>query len=194
MKRFIFSILCVSVFFIGIGSLVDKVGARFKSDERALEIIKQARIAIGGEEAIKNVRSLTINGRASKTFSFDGTSRTEQGDLEVALQLPNQFTKMMKFGSGQEGAGENLIDKNVVIIRNGGDKADFKIEYLDGANKNVVIMKKGDGDNFELLKNGTSADGHKIIVNKDLGFSGEGFRANELFRKTFAAFLYFKFA
>lgn len=42
MKKFIFSILCVSVFFIGLGGLINQVGAKFKSDERALEIIKQA--------------------------------------------------------------------------------------------------------------------------------------------------------
>ena len=51
MKRFIVSILCVSVFFIGLGSLAEKAGARFKSDPRALEIIKQARQAIGVADA-----------------------------------------------------------------------------------------------------------------------------------------------
>ena len=56
MKRFIVSILCVTVFFIGLGGLVEKVAAGFKSDERALAIIKQARAAIGGEANIANAR------------------------------------------------------------------------------------------------------------------------------------------
>ena len=62
MKRFIISVLCVSVFFIGLGGLVEKTSANFKSDARALELIRLARIAVGGEANIKNVRSMTING------------------------------------------------------------------------------------------------------------------------------------
>ena len=110
MKRFIVSILCVSVFFIGLGSLVDRVGAKFKSDEKALTLIKQAQSAIGGETAVKNVKSLSIVGSVTKTFDFDGTARTEQGDLEINLQLPNQFAKMMKLrredNSTNEKSGE----------------------------------------------------------------------------------------
>ena len=53
MKSFIVSVLCVSVFFIGLGSLVDKVGATFKSDEKALELVRKARQAIGGDNAVR---------------------------------------------------------------------------------------------------------------------------------------------
>ena len=49
MKKFAVSVLTISVFFVGLGSLAEKVGARFKSDEKALEIIGKARTAIGGE-------------------------------------------------------------------------------------------------------------------------------------------------
>ena len=56
MKRFIFSILCVAVFFIGLGALVEKTGAKFKSDERALALIAKSRQAIGGDTAISSVR------------------------------------------------------------------------------------------------------------------------------------------
>ena len=65
MKRFIISVLSVTVFCVGLGALVEKVGAKFKSDEKALALIKQARIAIGGEQSIADVRSMECADRKS---------------------------------------------------------------------------------------------------------------------------------
>ena len=128
MKKFTVSILCVAVFFIGLGGLVERAGARFKSDDRALEIIKQARIAIGGEDAIKQVRAFTMTARAAQTFTFDGVAKTEQGDVEIDMQLPNQLAKTMRFGNAGGGAGgsEKIVNRNVVVIKKDGDAADFK--------------------------------------------------------------------
>jgi hypothetical protein len=69
MKKFIVSVLCAAIFFIGLGGLVEKAAAGFKSDERALAIIKQARAAIGGEANIANVRALTITAKATHNFA-----------------------------------------------------------------------------------------------------------------------------
>jgi hypothetical protein len=77
MKRFIISVLFVTVFCIGLGALVEKAGAKFKSDERALALIKQARIAIGGEQSIADVRSMIIKGNTSITFRLKDGARTE---------------------------------------------------------------------------------------------------------------------
>src|SRR5256885_6260618 len=98
MKRFIFSILFVSAFFVGVGTIVDKVGAKFKSDEKALELIRQARQAIGGDSAIGSVQSLRIVGQTTKTFKMDGVSRSESGETEIALQLPDKLTRMTRMG------------------------------------------------------------------------------------------------
>ena len=76
MKRFIFSILSVAVFFVGLGAIVDKVGARFKSDDKAVELIRQARLAIGGDQAIAGIRSMTISGKTSHTFTINGGGTT----------------------------------------------------------------------------------------------------------------------
>ena len=65
MKKFTIMILCVSTFFVGLGGLVESVSASFKSDERALEIMRLARQAIGGEQNIKAMQALTIKGKAS---------------------------------------------------------------------------------------------------------------------------------
>ncbi|HXG84344.1 MAG TPA: hypothetical protein VNI84_09975 [Pyrinomonadaceae bacterium] len=190
MKRFIISVLCVAVFFIGLGSLVEKTGARFKSDERALEIIKQARAAIGGEAAIKNVSGLTVTGRVAQTFNLDGTARTEQGDLEINLQLPNRFAKVMKFARQNDGGiAQTAIEKNVVVLRKSGDKADFNLENSGDGRKKVFIMKKGDGDDAEALTGDANANIKKIFVDKNIKFNHAEARQNELFRTTFALLL-----
>ena len=74
MKKFtLISILFVSrVFFIGLGGyLIKQVGARFKSDEkRSLKLIRLARAGNRRRRGIltTSVQSLTISGKATKTF------------------------------------------------------------------------------------------------------------------------------
>src|SRR5438552_336874 len=106
MKRFIISVLFVSVFCIGLGALVDKTSAKFKSDEKALALIRQARQAIGGDSAIVNVKSMTIVGQTTRIFKRDGAERTEQGETEINLQLPDRMMKMTKSHVGDGAGGE----------------------------------------------------------------------------------------
>ena len=79
MKRFIVSVLGVSVFCVGLGAIVENVvlgaivenvGARFKSDEKALALIKQARLAIGGDQSLAEIRSMVIKGSTTHTFKI----------------------------------------------------------------------------------------------------------------------------
>jgi hypothetical protein len=216
MKRFIVSVLCVSVFFIGLGGLVNKVGAKFKSDEKALELLRKARQAIGGEAAVADVKSMTILGKATKTFEVEGVAKTDQGDLEINFELPNKMSKMMKIGSGD---GDNqIVDKraNVIVMNKdgGGGNVQFRTEGDDAANgDNVkkIIIKKSDGTTEEvktsdkepimLQRTGgnqtvvTSEDGktvnvegNKVFIRKADG-GGEPFRSNELFRTTLSLLL-----
>lgn len=182
MKKFIIMVLCVSTFFIGLGGLVDKAAAKFKSDERALEIIRQARVAIGGDANINNVRSMSITAKSTKTFDADGVSKTEQGDLEINLQLPNKFSKMLKFGNA---GGEDIIKKDVkvIVMKNGDDKT------MPAPDKNgdVLIFKK-EGDK-NVIEENNSADGKKVLVDKIIRNAGGEKRHNELFRTTFALLL-----
>ncbi|MEO8648500.1 MAG: hypothetical protein ABI539_04980 [Acidobacteriota bacterium] len=143
MKKIFISIAFAVLFFAGLGSLVDKAGARFRSDERALVLLKQARLAIGGEQAVANVRSMTISGRTAKTFSLNGTSRTEDGQIEIAMQMPDKFSKTIKIGGGDGStAGEQLLSQqhDVIILKKGevvpsGKTGDFITE--DG--KRVIV-------------------------------------------------------
>ena len=210
MKRFIGSILCVSVFFIGLGGLVEKAAAGFKSDEQALAIIKQARAAIGGEANITNVRALTITAKATHNFTLDGAARSEQGDLEINMQLPNGFSKTMKFGDGVKGDGAvrkefdvfvrtidgeaPMLDKtadgdgkrNIVIMRKGeGEPLVVNTDEASAQGERKFVIRKGDGTAREL----TSADGKRIVVDENLKFSPGKMRHNELFRTAFALLL-----
>jgi hypothetical protein len=196
MKKFIISILCVAVFFIGLGNLVEQTGARFKSDEKALALIKQAQIAIGGEEAIRNVKSFSINGTVTKNFDFDGVARTEQGDLEINLQLPNQFAKMMKLRREDNSNGEKTTEikkeVNVIVMRQGeGDAPILRQSDPNAPKQDVMIVRKNKdgnvvfgGENTGIINGG---EVRKIVVNKD--GSGVNFHQNELFRTTLALLL-----
>ncbi|MDQ6786187.1 MAG: hypothetical protein M3033_05140 [Acidobacteriota bacterium] len=190
MKRFIVSILCVAVFFIGLGSLVDKVGAKFKSDERALAIIAQARQAIGGDAAIKNVRSMTIVGSAAQTFTIDGATRTEQGNLEIAFQLPGQFSKMLKIGKevGDANGGAARHETRVFITTKDDDKTTTNVNGAEGSGK-VFIVKKGDEEKVVSGENEIGAGDNKKIVRHAVAIDGSHMRQNELFRTTFALLL-----
>jgi len=156
MKKFITTVLGLSIFFLGIGALLDKVGAKFKSDEKALELIAKARQAIGGDAAIASIQSMHITGKTTRTFSVDGSTITEQGDADIALQLPNKFMKMVKLNHDGPGVpGETQVRKNVELVVVG-DAAAAKGEMIGG----------GDG-------NGTGAGVRKVILRKDDGSAQE---------------------
>ena len=115
MKKFIISVLCVSVFFIGLGGLVEKTSANFKSDARALELVRLARVAIGGEANINNVRSMTISGTTARTFKTAETEQIKGGSVEINLELPNKFSKMVSIGE----PGEGTAARQRLVVRVG---------------------------------------------------------------------------
>ncbi len=160
-------ILLVSTFFIGLGSLVDNAGAKFKSDAKALELIRQARIAIGGDVNINNVRSLTIAGNSMNYFEREGVHQTLPGNLEINLQLPNRFSKMVRIGNPDETNG-NVEDRKhveVIVINKDGEEG---IKTGGDVKKNVVIVKDKDGKVLtEDIKPGNGQ--RKIIIKKDDG-------------------------
>ena len=189
MKKFIIMVLSVAVFFVGLGGIVDRAGAKFKSDERALAIIAQARQAIGGEAAIKNVRSLTIIGNAAQTFSVDGATRIEQGSLEINLQMPNQFSKMLKIGKESDLARGDEIRRQTEVFLITKDVDNEVFNHKEGDSKRrIAIMKKGDEGNV-TLKEGELPDGKRVEVNKMIRSDAAHFRHNELLRTTFALLL-----
>lgn len=219
MKKFIVSVLSISVFFIGLGNLVEKASATFKSDEKALELLGKARVAVGGDSAVAGVKSMTILGKTTKTFETEGVARTEQGDTEINFELPNKMSKMLKIGAGDSGSTQ-ITDKRVDVIvmtKGDGDNVQWKTQSNDNANGDGVkkiIIKKSDGTTEELKTDGkepvivlkkvdgntstlkteggntVTVDGQKVFIRKA---EADGdmlkFRSNELLRTTLSLLL-----
>lgn len=163
MRKFLISVLCTAVFFVGLGSLIEKTGAQFKSDEKALALIAKARQAIGGDANIKNVRSMTIVGNSTHTFVMEGIERSEGGKLEINFELPGKFNKMSRIGNlaGAEGNAEIHKEFDVIITKPGADAK-------NPGDKKITILKKDDGQ--VLTEDIKPGDGErKIIIKKDDG-------------------------
>ncbi|MFM9903747.1 MAG: hypothetical protein ACKVQJ_04155 [Pyrinomonadaceae bacterium] len=175
MKRFIFSILCVSVFFIGVGSLVERTGAKFKSDEKALALIAKARQAIGGDAAVSSVQSMVIVGKTTRQMKLNGVSQPQDGETEIALQFPDKMSRTIKMGNA-DGTDDTVkfVDKQVDVVVMGGDKDNMKVIVNgegEGTGANIskkIIVKKDDGSVQEL----TGADADKWIAEHP-GVAGE---------------------
>ncbi|MEP7076961.1 MAG: hypothetical protein ABI878_14235 [Acidobacteriota bacterium] len=194
MKRFITTILGVTVFFLAVGAIVEKTSAKFKSDEKALALIRAARQAIGGDSSIAGVQSLRIVGQTTQTFKVNGTDKVEQGETEIALMLPDKLMKMIKIGH-DDGTGqqEKMINRQVDVVVTGEakDKVTFNGEG-DGQGGQVFVFKKGDGDapgvaapdgKAIILEKGdgdvqevNTSDGKKIIIHKVEGSDNVEFR------------------
>jgi hypothetical protein len=57
------------------------------ADDRATEILKQAREAIGGEQRLQKIEALHINGQYRRVFG----ERQMGGDREISIALPNKY-------------------------------------------------------------------------------------------------------
>ena len=214
MKRFIFSILCVSVFFIGVGALVERTGAKFKSDEKALALIAKARIAIGGDAAINGVQSMVIVGKTTHSMKLNGIQHDEQGETEIALELPDKMMKMGKIGHS-DGTEPPMIRKqvDVVVVGEAEDATKLKAEAEAEANEVAgtgagvhKIIIKADGTTeklngkqakvfFHKIESGEvngdgTGEGNHIIIDKEFAEAHHNaMRQNELLRTTLGLLL-----
>lgn len=170
MKQFIFSVLAVTVFCVGLGSLAEHAGASFKSDEKALAIIRDARQAIGGDTAIAGVRSMVIGGQSARTIKIDGVERTEQAETEIVWQLPDKLMKTVAIRDGK--GGDKMINRQVDVVVVG-DKKGIGEGQGTGSGSGVkkIVIKKDDGTVQEL----TGAEAEKVIA-ADGGASGDNVR------------------
>ncbi len=206
MKNFIVSILCAAVFFVGMGALVEKAGARFKSDEKALELIRRARVAIGGDAAIAEVRSMTIVGRTTKTLKIEGTEQTIQGETEIAMQLPDRLMKTVRLGdAGDAAAGAEKRVEVIVMSKDAAEtvgaegglrkvivKGDRAPAEFTSENGQRVVVRTKDGTVSELTeKDGKFVDpnGKEVIMTRVAKGPDASVKQNELARTTLALLL-----
>ncbi len=168
MKRFIFSVLCVAVFFIGIGAIANSVSAKFGSDERALAIINQARLAIGGDAAIADVQNLVIKGSTTTNFEkADGSISSQKGETQIALQLPDKFMKTMTIGDTDSPDKKIMTKTFDVVVVKGEGTASATADGVDKGDRDVVF-KSEDGNRIEVRRvNGEPAElEQQVIVRK----------------------------
>ncbi len=162
MKRFVISILSISCLFVGLGTLADQVGARFRSDEKAMEIVRRARLAIGGDAALAEVRSLVISGRSVHTLKVGDQQRQEPGETEIALQFPDKLSQKITIGKsdGPDMADAKLISKGrkMVVVNKDGE-GEVRVFAGEPMTETIVVKERADG-NGEF----TTTDGKKIIV------------------------------
>jgi hypothetical protein len=174
MKRFIFSVLAVVFVCVGAGAIVERAGASFKSDEKALAIISDARRAIGGETALIAIRSMAISGNVTRTIKIDGVEKTIQGESEIAIQLPDKLMRTIAIKDGDGTKGGKMIQRqvDVVVAGDGERKVTVKGEG-SGAGNGVkkIVIKKDDGTVHEY----TGADAERIIA-EDGGPAGDNVR------------------
>ena len=176
MKRFLVSVLTVSVFFLGLGTLVEKVGAHFKSDEKALALVKAARAAIGGDAAINGIQSLRIKGATTHTFKVDGTDRTETGETEIAMQLPDKLSKMVKIGDENGPVDQAMIERRSEVLLVTKDKDGnemFSTTDDNGPETRKIIVRKGDGADVVATTDDNGPGTRKIFITKDDGSGQE---------------------
>ena len=172
MKRFTVSVLAITVFFVGLGSLAEGVGAKFKSDEKALDIIRRARIAIGGESAVAGVRSMVITGRTNYQIKTDGAERTEQGETEIAMMLPDKLMKKISIGKN-DGTGERKINAQhdvLVMTKDGSARVELREgsngEFTSSDGRTIVVKERVPGDAFP------AGDGEKRIFVRKIEQAG----------------------
>lgn len=157
MKRLIFSILGVSLLFLGVGAVVDRTSARYKSDDKALELVRKARVAIGGDAAIAGIQSVVITGRTTQTLKINGVERTESGESEIAMQMPDKVSRIVKIGTpGADGKAFTMDEKTVDVVVVGDAKA-----AGEGKMKVTVNAENGNSPTTNLTK--------KVIIKKDDG-------------------------
>jgi hypothetical protein len=161
---------------------------------------------------------MTITGRATKTFEFDGAARSEQGDLEINFELPNRMSKTLKIGDAEKAGGNQTIERrvDVMVVEKGEGELKLKTQNpeadadglkkvsiikKDGANEEVitenispVILRKGDDGAVFISEDEKTltVDGKKVFIRKGGDGLHEGVRHHqqtELFRTTLALLL-----
>lgn len=138
MKRFFTTVLGLAVLFMAAGAVVQNVGARYKSDQKALELIEKARQAMGGDAAIRNVRSMRITGQTTHQTSDSPII----GETEIALQFPDKLSRTIKMGKIDEtnAAHDVLVSSNVQVVVTGD-----KVSGSGSGEAKTFVFKKGDG-------------------------------------------------
>ena len=70
-----------------VAALLANASGAYADDAHAQEILKQARAAVGGDEQLKKIQGLNINGQYRRVLG----ERQLGGDREISIELPNKY-------------------------------------------------------------------------------------------------------
>jgi hypothetical protein len=130
MRKIIPYIIKLSVVLMALSVVGQQVSATKGDVEHALELLRQARAAIGGEANIGSVQSLAISGKSRRQLQLPDQSAKElNGEFELNMLLPDKLMRMEKLTFGTpDGAERQQIseDKQVKIVR------DAKVKIVRG--------------------------------------------------------------
>ena len=148
----------IALVFVGVGVVIEKVSAKFQSDEKALEMIRAARTALGGESKIREIRGLIIAGK---------TTQADKGsvfDTEIAIQYPDKIMKRIDFR--RDGSGLPSKTHEMTLVRKSGDEKTVTIVGKDGEFKTSDghVFKVRKGDNGEV----TTEGGKKVVIHSEM--------------------------
>ena len=218
MKKFIYFVLCVSVFFVGLGTVADKVGASFKSDPKALDLLKAARTAIGGDSSLAGIQSLRIKGSTVSIWKTDSGEKSEPGETEIDLMLPDKLSKMVRIGDPADENGTQVAHKQVETVVINGKDENGNVTFSRGQGSGtgvgtepgtkVIVLNKGDelpadlkteGNRKVILRTGgddqlpttvENGEVRRVTINKDeMEARHKAMQQNELFRLTLGLLL-----
>lgn len=101
---------------------------------RALDLLRQAREAMGGEDALKSLQSLSISGTTRRTFQDqNGQAQERSGKLRLYLAMSGQFGEKasMKLSAPTEGATHG--DRVIIIRKAPGQEGSGAGDQMPGA-------------------------------------------------------------
>lgn len=116
MRKIIPYIIKLSIVLMVFSVIGQQVTATKGDVERALELLNQARAAIGGESTIGSVQNLSMNGRSSRKVQLpDQAEKQLTGEFEMSMILPDKLIRIekltMRTPNVKDGA-EDVEDKD----------------------------------------------------------------------------------
>ncbi len=148
MRKIIPFIIKLSVMLMVISVISNQVSATKGDVERALELLKQARAAIGGESAINSVQNLSLNGKSRRQIKIAGQDEKQlNGEFELNLMLPDKLMKMEKLTLGTPGeAGQTQASEDKIKIR------DARVKIVRGEAPAEIQNEMRQHENSEIAR------------------------------------------
>ena len=111
MRKIIPLVIKLSIVLMVLSVIGQQVSATKGDVERALELLTQARAAIGGESSIGSIQNLSITGKSSRHVRLpDQADKQLNGEFEMSMILPDKLIRIEKLTMGTPDGKDNAGD------------------------------------------------------------------------------------